>query len=267
MEQANEFPFEEMHWKSAIARVRPGSILVRGYDLSGLIGRLSFTEMLWLVTMGEMPSPAVARVMDAVLVSAAEGGAQSASVLVARTVASCGAPVTSAIAAGALAISKYHGGAVEPAMRQLAAIQVETTSGGVPLDEACRASVRRRLDRKERLGGFGHRVHKEVDPRVERLFDLTREAGFPGIYLDLALEVARALEAETGKHLPVNIDGAYAAILCEVGFPPELSNPLFLLSRSIGMMAHAREEQQRMRPRRYIHPVDWEYDGPEERSL
>lgn len=267
LKRGNEFPSEELHWKSAITQVRPGSILVRGYDLAGLIGRLSFTEMLWLVTMGEMPSPSVARVMNAVLVSAAEGGAQSPSVIVARTVASCGAPIASAMAAGALAISKYHGGAVEGAMRQLTAIREETASGDVPLDEACRAAVRRRVERKERLGGFGHRVHKEVDPRVDRLFDLTRESGFRGMYLDLALGVARALETETGKRLPVNIDGAYAAILCEVGFPPELSNPLFLLSRSIGMMAHAHEEQQRMRPRRYIHPVDWEYDGPEERQM
>lgn len=267
LERDNEFPAEELHWKSGITQIPPGSIVLRGYPLADLIGRLSFTEMLWLVTVGEMPSPAVARVMDAVLVSAAEGGAQSPSVLVARTVASCGAPITSAMAAGALAISKYHRGAVEGAMRQLVAIREEAASGGMQLDEACREAVRRRVERKERLEGFGHRVHKEVDPRVDRLFDLTREAGFKGAYLDLALGVARALKTETGKGLPVNIDGAYAAILCELNFPPELSNPLFLFSRSIGMMAHAREEQKRMRPRRYIHPLDWEYDRPAERGL
>ncbi len=267
MSDEKGFPPEELHWKSAITQIKQGSIRVRGYDLTELVGRLTFTEMLWLVTMGEIPSPRTTRVLDAILVSAAEGGAQSPSVLTARTVAGCGAPITAAIAAGALAISKYHGGAVEGAMRQLMAIREEVRSGAMPMEEACRQAVRQRLQRKERLGGFGHRVHKEIDPRVEQLFRLTREAGFEGEYLDLTLAIGRALEAETGKRLPPNIDAGYAAILCELGFPPELSNALWFFSRFVGIMAHAYEEQSRMRPRRYIHPIDWEYDGPPEREL
>ena len=97
-------------------------------------------------------------------------------------------------------------------------------------------------------------------------FHITREAGFAGGYLDLALAAERTLEARTGKKVPINIDGVYAAILCELGFQPEFANAVFLLSRSVGIMAHAREEQARMRPRRYIHPLDWEYDGPAERK-
>ena len=170
------------------------------------------------------------------------------------------------MAAGALSISKYHGGAVEGTMRQWFAIRDEVRGGSASLEEACRRAVEARLARRERLEGFGSRVHKEIDPRVEKLFRITREAGFDGGYLDLALAVERALEAKTGKKLPLNIDGAYAAILCELGFQPELANALFLLSRSVGIMAHAREEQARMRPRRYIHPIDWEYDGPGERK-
>jgi citrate synthase len=265
--KGKKFPEEELHWKSAISRVRTGKILIRGYNLTDLIGRTTFSEMLWLVTMGELPSPEVARVMDAVLVSAMEAGAQSHCVLAARTVASCGAPVTTAMAAGALSISKYHGGAVEGAMRQWFAIRDEVQGGSASLGEACRLAVEARLARRERLEGFGSRVHKEIDPRAEKLFQITREAGFSGGYPDLALAVERALEAKTGKKLPLNIDGAYAAILCELGFRPELANALFLLSRSVGIMTHVYEEQARMRPRRYIHPIDWEYDGPGERSL
>lgn len=265
MSKEEELPQEELHWKSAIGFSRPGAIAVRGYRLTDLIGRLSFTEMAWLVMLGEVPSPEVARVMDAVLVSAAEAGARSPSVLAARTVASCGAPITAAVAAGALAISRYHGGAVEDCMRQMISIREEVAADSVPLEDACRQAVRRRLEKGERLGGFGHRLHKEVDPRVDRLFEVTRDAGFRGEYLELVFAVERALEAETGKKLPVNVDGAYAAVLCEIGFPPGLSNSLWLLSRSVGMIAHAHEEQARMRPRRYIHPTDWEYDGPPER--
>lgn len=258
---------DRLHWRSAISSVEPGTIVVRGYRLTDLIGRLSFTEMIYLTLTGERPSKEVARVMDAILVSAAEGGARSPSVLTARTVASCGAPVTAAVAAGALAISTYHGGAVEDCMLQMAAIRDEVAATGAPLDEACRQAVRRRIQRGERLGGFGHRVHKEEDPRVERLFEIARSCGLRGGYLELVLAVRDALEVESGKRLPVNIDGAYAAILCEIGFPPGLANPLFLLSRSVGMIAHAHEERTRMRPRRYIHPTDWEYDGPPLRGL
>lgn len=258
---------EDLHWKSGIAFTQPGHVTVRGYPLAHLIGRISFSEMIYLDITGNLPSSQVARMMDAILVSASESGARAPSVLAARTIASCGAPVTAAVAAGALAISKYHGGAVEDCMRQLIAIREEVAFQQIPLDDACREAVRRRLEKGERLGGFGHRLHKEEDPRTRRLFEIAQEIGLKTEYLDLVKAVRRALEEETGKALPINIDGAYAAILCEIGFPPELANALFLLSRTVSMMAHAREEQTRMRPRRYIHPTDWEYDGPPPRKL
>jgi len=132
-------------------------------------------------------------------------------------------------------------------MKQMLSIREEVDSRGVPLEEACRRAVRRRLDQGKRLGGFGHRLHKEEDPRLRKLFGIVREEGLPGSYLDLIYAVQDALEKETGKRLPINIDGGYAAILCEIGFPPGLSNALWFLSRSVGMMAHAHEEQTRMR--------------------
>jgi len=75
--EENTLPEHELHWKSAISKVRTGEILIRGYNLTDLIGRTTFPEMLWLVTMGDLPSPEVGRVMEAVLVSAVEAGAQS----------------------------------------------------------------------------------------------------------------------------------------------------------------------------------------------
>lgn len=258
---------EDLHWKTGIGFTRPGYIEVRGYPLTELLGRISFTEMIFLIITGELPTPQLSRMMDAILVSASESGARAPAVLAARTAASCGASITAAVAAGALTISKFHGGAVEDCMRQLMSIREEVDSQQLPLEEACLTAVRRRLEIGERLGGFGHRLHKEDDPRTLRLFDIAREIGLKTEYLDLVTALRKVLEAETGKPLPVNIDGGYAAILCEIGFPPELANALFLLSRSVGMMAHAREEQARMRPRRYIHPTDWEYDGPPSRNI
>jgi Citrate synthase len=82
-----------------------------------------------------------------------------------------------------------------------------------------------------------------------------------------ALAVEKALKEMTGKSLPINVDGAIAALLCELKIPPEIGNAFFILSRVAGPVAHVHEEKTRMRPMRKIHPTDFEYDGPCERSL
>ncbi len=118
-----------------------------------------------------------------------------------------------------------------------------------------------------RLSGFGHRQHKRQDPRLERLFELAREANVRGDYLQAARAIEGALKRSTGKDLPINIDGAMAAILCEIGFPPTLSNAVFMIARLTGIMAHVNEEITRMPPMRRIDPIDWSYSGPSEREL
>jgi citrate synthase len=118
-----------------------------------------------------------------------------------------------------------------------------------------------------RIAGFGHRQHREQDPRLDRLFGLAREAGVPGWHLAAAEAIEGALGRSVGRPVPINIDGATAAVLGEVGFPRDLGNALFIAARLAGVLAHANEERQTMSPMRRIDPVRHAYAGPDPREL
>jgi citrate synthase len=117
----------------------------------------------------------------------------------------------------------------------------------------------------ERMSGFGHRVHTN-DPRTARLFELAGEAGVGGAHMQAARAVERVFQA-AGKPLPINVDGAMAAILADMGFPHELMNGMFMIARLPGLVAHVAEEKRRQRPMRRIDPVNHVYDGPPPRRL
>ncbi len=119
---------------------------------------------------------------------------------------------------------------------------------------------------KIRVPGYGHRVHSD-DPRTRRLFALAEEAGVAGEYIEIAHALRAALKESLGRDLPMNVDGGIAAVLCELGFPPELGNGFFAISRTVGLTAQVYEEQTRQRPMRKIDPAAHEYDGPPERNL
>jgi citrate synthase len=253
-------------WQTAITNVGPNKIQLRGYPVEELMGRKSFAEVVWLALRGELPSEAEGKLLDAVLVSAVDHGVTPPSTLAARTAASTGAPVNAALASGALSINRFHGGAVEGCMNALAEAIAYMKEKGVSREEAAAAVVARYREAGERVEGFGHRLHDD-DPRAARLFALAEE-------LDLAAEgipMARAFEAAlvtvTGKVLPLNVDGAMAACLLELGFAPDVANGFFILARMPGWLAHVREERTRERPMRRIEPSAWQYDGPGERHL
>jgi citrate synthase len=118
----------------------------------------------------------------------------------------------------------------------------------------------------KRLPGFGHRIHTR-DPRTIKLFQIASDLGIAGEHVGMAKAIEDAMEQESGKKLPINVDGAIAALLCEMNFPPDLANAFFMLARLPGLIAHVYEEQTRMKPMRYINPKDHEYDGFSERKL
>lgn len=251
-------------WKTGISRVEPNRILIRGYDMNELMGRLSFGEAVYLLWVGELPAPPLGRLMNAILISSMDHGATPPSVLAARTVASCGAPLGSAIAAGILALSKYHGAAIEDCRQMLDRV-VERLDGDPSLEAACDAELDDLAARGERAPGLGHRLHTR-DPRVEHLFELCAKCSTPGRHI-AALRGLHAALARRGKALPINVDGAIAACLAEIGFPVGLSNALFILARAAGIAVQAHEEQVRERPMRPIDPGAFEYDGVGERRL
>jgi succinyl-CoA synthetase alpha subunit len=252
-------------WNTAITRVQPNKVAVRGYDIAELMGRVSFGAAVHLVLKSELPSPAVARLMDAILVSSIDHGATPPSALAARTVASTGATLSASIAAGIMSINRHHGGAIEDCARQLKAIADLAAHESISMDEAARHTLAAMRETGERMPGFGHRVHTK-DPRTARLFELAREAGVDGMHMQAARAVEKAF-ADAKKSLPINVDGAIGAILADLGMEPAAFNGIFMIARTPGLLAHVIEEQKREKPMRRIDPVNHGYDGPPPRSL
>ena len=257
---------DELHWKTAITGVQPNRIRLRGYALDKLMGRISFAQAIYLVLKGELPSAEVGKLVDAIFVSSVDHGAGPPSILTARTVASTGAELHACIAAGVLAISRYHGGAIEEGMRLFQFISRRMEEKKISEVEAVREVLAEMKARGERASGFGHRVHTQ-DPRTERLFSLAEELKLAGPAVRIARVVENLLKESLGKLLPINVDGAIAALLSDLGFQPEIGNAFFIIARVPGLVAHIQEEKTRMRPMRKIHPADFEYDGPEEKDV
>jgi citrate synthase len=248
-------------WRTAVTQIAPNTIRIRGRDIGTLIGGASFASVAFLAITGREPSANEARLFEAILVSSVDHGVTPPSAVAARTVASCGVPLSSAVAAGVLAIGRHHGGAVEASMGALyAGVAAAREAGRSVADEAARIVEESRAS-GQRLSGFGHRVHTR-DPRTTRLLALAEELGLAGPHVALAREIAARLTAALGREMPVNVDGAIAALLCELGLPAALGNAPFIVSRVPGLIAHAHEEVTRERPMRTVVPSDAVYDGP-----
>jgi len=257
---------QESRWKTAISEVKPNEIRLRGYRIDELMGCVTFAQAIYLALTGALPSPEVGRLLDAVLVSSIDHGATPPSTLAARTAASTGAPLNAAVAAGVLSINRYHGGAIEDCLRLL--LDVIERAGGADdaLAQAADQLVAEARAAGRRLPGFGHRLHT-ADPRTTRLFALADEAGVAGQGLRSVRAVAQALAAQSGRALPINVDGAIAAILVDLGIAPGLANAFFIMARVPGLIAQVYEEQTRERPMRVVDPTGAEYDGPAPRGL
>lgn len=256
----------ELHWKTSITKVQPNNVSIRGYPVDKLMGKISFAQAIFLVLTGEMPSPEAGKLVDAIFVSSVDHGAGPPSVLSARTAASTGAELNAAVASGVLAISRYHGGAIEEGMRLFLEIARRMEQEKKSEKEVVQKVLNEMKEKGKRASGFGHRIHSR-DPRTKRLFGLAEELNLAGKHIRIARAVERELEERMGKPLPINVDGAIAAVLCDLGIPPAIGNAFFIIARVPGLVAHIQEEWTRMKPMRKIHPQDFAYDGPEEREL
>ena len=255
-------------WQTALTSIAPNTILIRGYPVDEMMGRLSFAEAVYLLLMGEVPTPAIGRMLNAVLVSTLDHGVTPPSTLAARNVATSGAPLKDCVAAGILAFGPHHGGDIESCMRFLDGGLAQVRAGR-SMQEAAEALVEECLREGQRPPGFGHRFH-DRDPRAARLFQMALELELEGEHVRLIRATERALDArqdQLGGHVPVNVDGAIAAICADLGFAYELGNAIFLISRLPGLIAHAHEERTRQKPMRQIDPKDHGYDGSQARRL
>jgi len=256
-------------WHTDLTLIEPNRILIRGYPLDEMMGRVSFGEAIHLLLTGELPTPSIGRLVEAMLVSFIDHGATPPSTLATRNAATTGASLRGAVAAGVLGFGRHHGGDIL-ACRAVLDEGLARVRSGSSVADAASALVARLVETDEiPPPGFGHRYHTR-DPRATRLLQLAHELEVDHHYAQLI----RALEHALGRHaaladrsLPVNVDGAIAAICGDLGLSPEVSDALLIISRVPGLAAHALEEQRRESPMRPINPTTHAYDGPSERRL
>ena len=256
----------DLHWNTAVTKIEPNKISVRGYPINVLLGEVSYAQMVYLLFKGELPDENIGKMIDAILVSSVDHGTTPPSALSAITVASTGAALNASVAAGILAISQFHGGAIEECMHILIQAMDYKRANDCTSAEAAIQIINEYRSSKKRLSGFGHRLHTD-DPRTKKLFFLARELKITGEFVSMAKDIETELENSLGKKLPINVDGAIAALLCEMEFDPIFANAFFMIARVPGLVAHIYEEKTRYKPMRKIHPTDVSYDGPEEREL
>jgi citrate synthase len=255
-------------WQTSLTSIAPNSILIRGYAVDELMGRLSFADAVYLLLMGELPPPAIGRMLNAILVATLDHGVTPPSTLAARNVATSGAPLKDCVAAGILAFGPHHGGDIESCMRFLDT-GLSHVRGGRTIPQAAETLVDACVKEGHAPPGFGHRFHTR-DPRAARLFQMAHELELEGEHIRMIRATERAMEArseELGGKFPVNVDGAIAAIAADLGFAYDLGNAIFLISRLPGLIAHAHEERARQAPMRQIDPKDHDYDGSAIRRL
>lgn len=232
-------------WASAITDISPGSISLRGYPVESLIGRISYPQVVWLLLRGELPTSAQAALLESALVAAVDHGPQAPSIAAARMAATCGIGLNGCVATGVNLLGDVHGGAGQQLMQALTDIVQAAERNESSVAEAVRRYLAGVREAGDYVPGFGHRFHPH-DPRRDPLIALTSAAvadgAVNGDYLAVALEIERQLTTRRGSGVPMNIDGATAVVYSELGFAPELGRGLFVLSRAVGILAHAWEE-------------------------
>jgi len=257
----------EEYKAQSISASNAEQIIVRGHDLVGqLIGRISFTDHVWLLIAGELPSDAQRRVLDSTLVAIAEHGLVPSVVASRMTLAASPEAMQGAVAAGLLGCGSVILGASENAGRFFAEV-VEARQGGADLDDAVREVVGRYRAVKRAVPGYGHPLHKGHDPRAKRLIEVCEEAGLAGQHIEIAWAVDRLLPEITGRNLKMNVSGAIPAVLLDAGYPLLALKGVPLLARTASLIAHLLEEQSRpigfLMANAGAAAIDYDGDAPE----
>ena len=255
-----------MSWNTKITKVEPNHLVTRGYKQEDLIGTVPFSHVVHLLLKGELPSKEHGRMIDAILTACIDHGVTPPSAMASRVVASGGVPLPTAVAAGVLSIGDAHGGAIEKGAKFFQESVQRMKTENLPLEKMAQTVVKESIEKKQRLLGFGHRVHTS-DPRTKRLFSLANELHITGNHIMLAQAIEKELGTVKGKKLPINVDGAIAAITSDMGFDWRLGKGFFLLGRVAGLTAQVYEEQTQEKPMRKMFDVDCIYNGPEEKEI
>jgi citrate synthase len=221
-----------------ISRAYPDRVEVRGRDLTrDLMGRLGFTELFHLLLTGEEPTEDQRFFLDLLLVAVAEHGMMPTNVAARMTLAADPASLQGAVAAGILGAGPVVLGTSEECARLL---DDAVASGREP------AEVAREIHAAGgKVPGFGHPVHRPVDPRAERILELADARGAAGPHVAFARSLRDAVADVWGKPLPMNVAMPTAAVMLDLGFPSAAVKAVPILARTAGLLAHLAEERER----------------------
>jgi len=260
---------------TSISKGSDEGIVLAGYSLTELMRNATFSEIVFLLLAGRKPTAAEARLTDAILVSCSDHGLNAPSSHIARASASCGVPLATAVATGIASIGIHHGGAGEACARALQEALLAGKGGneGGNEDEGDLARIAEHLlddwlGQGRNLPGYGHRVYKDADPRAVLLLGMAADLGLSGRHCDLARVLEPRLGARKGKRLVLNVDGAQAAILSDLGVPWNRVQSFFIIGRSLGLCAQVLEELVSGQALAYIKasPAAQNYVGPDSRE-
>ena len=226
---------------TSIATSTREDVFVRDKSLCReLIGKLTFTEMIFFQMLGRVPTPAQTRVVDACLVTLMEHGLTPSAIVTRLVYSSAPEAMQAAVGAGIAAVGSVFVGTMEGTgellKRLLAAADLEL--------EARRIAEEHRATRAP-IPGFGLPQHKPDDPRALRLVEVARAEGLAGAHVDAVLALSRAVDAVFGKHITLNATGAIAALLGDAGVPHEIFRGYAIIARCAGLVGHVHEEQRR----------------------
>lgn len=253
------------HGSSAMAKVEPDRIIVRGQDLCrDLLGHQSFTAYFLFLLTGQAPSANLVRAADATMVAIAEHGLVPSVQAARMTHAAAPDALQGAVAAGLLGCGPVILGASETAGQLLGRIVAQSRSESRSLTEVAREHLQALRSERAPLPGFGHPVHRKGDPRAARLLSLAREWGFAGDHVAALEALAAQVEPVYGRPFPMNVSAAIPAVLLDAGYPAGALKGIPLLARTASLVAHLLEEQARPIGFKLAAAADQAmvYDGP-----
>ncbi len=249
-------------WRTAISDCTSENVHIAGYRVSDLMLHLDFAGTLFVLYQQRVPSAAESKLLNAVLIAPLDHGIVVPSVI-SRMVAASGVPLQASVAAGILSFGDIHGGAGEQAAKNLKDMVSVAMARGLSASDHAHEIVASARSNKQRIEGYGHPLHPQRDARVETMVHMAQELGLVGPHLELSLAIENEIEKQSGRRIPLNIDGAMAGILMDLGFDWRLARVFVFLPRAAGISAHAVEEVVREKGWRVAaKPEDVEYDGP-----
>jgi citryl-CoA lyase len=214
-------------WETEISSSGENAV-IRGEPLENVM-EMNFVDSIWLLLRGKKPSEKESEIFNTILSSSIDHGIGNPSTVSARTVQSGGNEMNTSVGAGILALGDSHGGAIEGCMKML---QSEKSPEQI-IDQS--------LEKGKNIPGLGHKVYEDKDPRAQKILEKAENLGMSGQNIQKMLDIQEAF-TEKKVRLVVNVDGAIAAVMSDLGWEPELGKGIFIIARTPGLVAHVREE-------------------------